>query len=250
MGLIVAGPLAITHRQDLPLERAYGHYAIAVASRLTAGHPRNPLALDPRATATGRDEYTGSCAECHGATGDGKGVFGQATYPPATDLTSADAKEKSDAELFWITKSGLSFTGMPGFADQYDDTQIWALVSYLRALQRGQADPVVVPTPTRTQLAVADPHGNAVQRGAVVYFASGCQSCHGAIGDAPGNLALSGGGREAGGAVRRGRRGMPAYGPDQIGDAQLADLEAYLSTFAGQQQGLAPGQFRRVPSNG
>lgn len=246
--LFVATPLALVHRQDLPLERQYGNVAVSVAARLQAGNAANPVANSPRAVAAGRDAYTGSCASCHGATGDGTGAFGQATYPPATDLTSGDAKEKSDAELFWITKNGLSFTAMPGFGQQYNDQGIWSLVSYIRALQGGQADAVIVPTPTMLQLAAANPSGDAAQRGAAVYFAQGCQGCHGPIGNAPGNLSLRGRGET--GAIRRGRPGMPAYGPDQLSDAQLADLETYMQTLAGQQQGRAPEQFRPVsPTN-
>ncbi len=244
LGLVFVAPLIVMHRQDLPLEQQYGHYVIAFAARLNAGQDQNPVAGNPRAIASGRDAYTGSCAECHGANGDGKGAFGLATYPPATDLTSHDAKEKSDAELFWITKNGLSFTGMPGFGDQYSDQQIWELVSYVRALQNGQANPPAVPTPTMAQLAQADPNGNAVQRGAAVYFAAGCARCHGAVGNAPGNLAL-GGGREADRAIRDGRRGMPAYGPDQISDAQLADLNAYLDTFTGRRRESESGEGDR-----
>jgi mono/diheme cytochrome c family protein len=58
-----------------------------------------------RATTAGRFEYSGSCASCHGATGDGRGVFGQTTYPLPTDLTSAEAMALSEAQLFWITKN-------------------------------------------------------------------------------------------------------------------------------------------------
>lgn len=232
--VVVGLPWAVGHRRDLPLERFYGNAAVSVASRLQAGSPSQPLPTDSRALATGRDAYTGSCAQCHGATGDGKGIFGQATYPPATDLTNGDAKEKSDAQLFWITKNGLSFTGMPAFGGQYDDQTLWDLVAYVRALQNGQAAPAAVPAASAAQLAQADPHGDAAQRGAAVYFAQGCQTCHGPVGDAPGELALGRGGREAQEAVRRGRRGMPAYGPDLISDGQLTDLEAYLATFPGR----------------
>lgn len=249
VGLVIGGPLLVAHRNDLPLERLYGSYAVSMVARLGAGNEQNPVAGNRRALITGREAYTGSCAQCHGAKGDGRGVFGQATYPQATDLTSHDAKEKTDAELFWITKNGLSFTGMPGFGDQYDDQQIWALVTYIRALQNGQAQAIAVPTPTSEQLAVASPSGSAAERGAAVYFAAGCHTCHGAVGNAPGELGLFGA-REVDEAVRQGRRGMPAYSPDQISDADLADLAAYMSTFSGQRQGLAPGQFRRLPSNG
>jgi mono/diheme cytochrome c family protein len=246
--LIVGAPLVLMHRQDLPLETTYGSAVVSVAARLQAGNATNPLANNRQAVLGGRDAYTGSCASCHGADGKGNGVYGQATYPPATDLTTENAREKSDAELFWITKHGLSFTGMPGFGDQYSDQNIWSLVSYLRALQNGQPQAVQVPQTTKAQLQQADPNGNAVQRGAAVYFAQGCADCHAAVGNAPANLALRGAGEM--GAVRRGRPGMPAYGADKISNAELNDLEAYMASFAGQQQGLAPGQFRRVPAGG
>jgi mono/diheme cytochrome c family protein len=232
---VVGAPLALNHHQDLPLEQQYGHAVIGIAARLGAGNASNPVANNPRTVTAGRDAYTGSCAECHGATGDGKGAFGQSTYPTATDLTSHDVVEKTDAELFWITKSGLSFTGMPGFGDQYNDQDIWFIVSYLRALQGGQQAAITVPTPSPSQVTQADPQGAAAQRGAAIYFAQDCQACHGSTGNAPGDLALRGAGET--GAIRRGRPGMPAYGTDRISDAQLADLQAYLQTFASQRQG-------------
>src|SRR5579859_443521 len=243
--VLFGAPLVLIHRQDLPFEQQYGHFAVSMAARLQAGSATNPLASNARTVAMGRDAYTGSCAECHGALGDGKGALGQSTYPPATDLTSHDVQEKSDTALFWITKNGLSFTGMPGFGAQYSDQDIWALVTYIRSLQAGQASPVSVPTPTTQQLAAADPTGSAVQRGAAVYFAQDCHQCHGPIGNAPGNLALRGSGET--GAIRQGRPGMPAYGTNQISDVQLADVEAYMQTLAGQQQGVAPGQFQPLP---
>jgi mono/diheme cytochrome c family protein len=247
VGVLIVGPLAIAHRSDLPLERVYGDFAVSLASRLHSGGTPSPSTQGQRAVQAGRLAYIGSCAECHGASGDGKGVFGTAIYPPATDLTTGDTKEKTDAQLYWIIKNGLSFTGMPAFGSQYSDQDIWSMVSYLRSLQQQQSAAVVVATPNAEQLAEADPHGNAVQRGAAVYFAQGCQSCHGAIGNAPGELGL-GGGRQTAEAVRRGRPGMPVYDAGQITDAQLADLATYMDTFAGQQQGLQPGQFQSVPS--
>ncbi len=58
---------------------------------------------------------------------------------------------------------------MPAYRDQYSDQDKWSLVSYLRTLKGDQAA-LQVPTPTAEQLALADPKGNAVQRGAAVYF--------------------------------------------------------------------------------
>jgi mono/diheme cytochrome c family protein len=228
--LFVALPIALTHRTDLPGERGYAALVVSLVARVAAGNATNPLANDPRALDAGREAYTGSCAVCHGAKGDGRGAFGPATYPDATDLTLAVTKEKTDAELFWIIKNGLSFTAMPGFGDVYKEQDIWSLVSYVRALGRGGTAAIDVRAATASDLALADPKGDAVARGAAIYFAQGCALCHAANGEAPGSLFIRG--RIETEIVRRGERGMPAYGKDQISDAELKDLEAYLLRFA------------------
>jgi mono/diheme cytochrome c family protein len=229
--LVAALPFALTHRQDLPLERVYGNAAVSVVSRILGGEAANPVANDPRALATGRAAYTGSCAVCHGAKGDGRGFFGRTTYPDATDFRSEAAKSKTDAQLFWIVKNGLGFTAMPAFGGQYKDAEIWAIVAYIRALQRGTASALAIPEPSVAQLAAADPAISRQTRGAAIYFALGCHLCHGPEGDAPGELSIRG--RIQTEIVRTGDdRGMPAYGMDVISDAELADLETYLLRFA------------------
>jgi len=228
---VVAIPLALAHRQDLPLERWYGNAAVSLISRIESLSVGSPPSSRARGSESGRLAFTGSCASCHGAKGDGRGVFGPTTYPPATDLTTSDAKEKSDAQLFAITKNGLGFTAMPAFGAQYSDQEIWGFVTYIRQLQSGGASPVNIEPPTSAQLALADPTGDQVHRGAAIYFAQGCQYCHGAVGGAPGELALRG--RSEIEAVRSGRPGMPAYPATAITAAELADLRAYLATFAG-----------------
>ena len=119
---------------------------------------------------------------------------------------------------------------MPAFADSYKDQDIWSLVAYLRELQRGGASAIDVPPASGSDLSLADPRGDAVARGAAVYFAQGCALCHAANGEAPGSLFIRG--RIETEVVRRGERGMPAYGTDRISDAELKDLEAYLLRFA------------------
>jgi mono/diheme cytochrome c family protein len=248
LALGVGAPLTVAHRNILPLERWYGDAAVGIASRVGGAGATAPPA-GRGAVVAGMRAYTGSCASCHNANGDGRGLFGPATYPPATDLRGHDAREKTDAQLFWIIKNGVSFTGMPAFGGQYGDAEVWALVAYVRALQgqassgaAGEAAPasLVVPTPTADQLAPADPQGDDVHRGAAVYFAQGCASCHGATGEAPGELALrTGQARETPEALRQGRPGMPRYGPEQVSDAELADLLAYLRTFPAGGRGRA-----------
>ncbi|MBV8084444.1 MAG: cytochrome c, partial [Chloroflexi bacterium] len=148
---------------------------------------------------------------------------------------------KSDAELFWIIKNGVSFTAMPGYANQYQDAEIMNMVQYVRSLAKSPPQPIQVPAPTSQQLASASSSGSAVERGAAVYFAQGCQDCHGATGNAPGQLAL----RELGEpnqAVRRGRPGMPAYSTDKISDSELNDVLAYMRSWPRPSGGARPAE--------
>lgn len=223
---LIGLPLALTHRSELPLERSVAAAAVSAVVALSAGDAKNPVAGNASAIATGRAAYTGSCALCHGALGDGRGRFGTSTYPPAADLLAEGPRSRTDAQLFWITRNGLSFTAMPAFSDVYSDDQIWAIVAYLRELQRGTTRPVDVPASTVGQLSAADPRGGPVARGAAIYFAQGCALCHGPNGDAPDGLGLRG--RVGTHVVRGGQPGMPAFGTDRIAESQLADLEAYL----------------------
>lgn len=252
LGVVLIGPLVIAKRSDLPLERAYGNFAVSLAARFAGGNQQNPVAQTARAVLAGRDAYTGSCAVCHGAIGDGRGAFGTATYPNATDLTSHDAVEKSDSQMFWIIKNGLSFTGMPGFGAQYSDQDIWSVVTYVRALQNPstqptaagrqspqlQFGPIDVPKPTSDELDRADPtSSDPAARGAAIYFAQGCHTCHGAVGDASANLGLvHGGGDDPARAIRGGRPGMPAYNQAMLSDTELSDLQAYLATIGSTQR--------------
>jgi len=240
--LWLAPPLALLHHHDLPFERLYGNAAVTLAARLGgAGNRAGPSVTGAGPVVRGREAYTGSCASCHGDKGDGRGVWGQASYPPATDLTAQTVRVKTDAQLFWIVKNGLGFAGMPAFGGQYSDENVWSLVTYMRVLQQRQGSPPAIPTPTTEQLSAADPGGDSVQRGAAVYFAQGCHFCHGPIGDAPANLGLFGD-EDITKPVREGDRdGMPFYSSDRITDAELADLAAYFRTFA-DRQGLQPGR--------
>ena len=134
VGLFVAAPQALLHHEASDLERTYGSAMVSLAARFNV--PQRLPDAGPQAAKRGRQAYADSCAQCHGAVGDGKGVIGQTTFPPATDLTSSEVRNRSDAELFWIIKNGLGFTAMPAYEQQYKDPDVSALVSYVRALQR------------------------------------------------------------------------------------------------------------------
>ncbi|HEY7295691.1 MAG TPA: c-type cytochrome [Dehalococcoidia bacterium] len=261
IGIFVVAPLALTHRTTWPLETGFGHFAVNLAVGARAGSAHNPRTADQATLEQGRNAYLGSCAYCHGPTGNGKGgSLSASLFPPATDLTAGDAKEKSDAELFWVIKNGLSFTAMPGYRDKYNDDAIWAIVAYLRALQgktsAAAPTPPAVPTPSAEQLSAANLQGDAAARGAALYFAENCFQCHGGAGNAAGPLGfrMLGPDAEVACQIRYGPNGMPVFDSAKLSDAQVADLIAFLRTLVANRAtpGAAgpPGGPRGTPPAG
>jgi mono/diheme cytochrome c family protein len=88
----------------------------------------------PESVTIGGMQFRGRCASCHGIEGRTPTDLGSAMYPPALDLGGADVQAWSDAEMFWIIKNGIRFTGMPGFGRALSDEEIWPLVRYIRTL--------------------------------------------------------------------------------------------------------------------
>jgi mono/diheme cytochrome c family protein len=90
--------------------------------------------FDSALVVSGFDGFRDMCVECHGAPGVDPGVTGQGLNPEPPEL-SEEAEEMSDGELFWVTKHGVKFTGMPAFGLTHSDEDIWALVAFMRELQ-------------------------------------------------------------------------------------------------------------------
>lgn len=160
-------------------------------------------------------------------------------FPQPPDFRSAELKARKDGELFWVIENGLSFAGMPAFKQQFSDQETWSLVGYIRALQNAP-DPsslaALLPAAVAPeQLPAIDPTSrDPAARGAAIYFAQGCQSCHGARGDAAGdlNIARRGGREPLTSALRRPLSGMPCYPASVISDPQAQDLAAYIAALA------------------
>jgi len=91
-------------------------------------------ASTPASIKEGDTLYGTECAACHGMDGRKLTDAGRWMYPRAADLTAPDVQQYSDAELFWIVKNGIRFSGMPAFAKVESDEHIWDLVHYLRTL--------------------------------------------------------------------------------------------------------------------
>src|SRR5262245_47093140 len=76
-------------------------------------------------SASAKTAYQQSCAQCHGANGEGTG-----NIPP---LATGRAQSATDGELFWYITKGDVNNGMPSW-QQLPDQQRWEIVNYLRVL--------------------------------------------------------------------------------------------------------------------
>ncbi|HWO13624.1 MAG TPA: quinol:electron acceptor oxidoreductase subunit ActD [Polyangiaceae bacterium] len=92
----------------------------------------------------GRERFGVYCTPCHGVDGGGQGMVHQrarallqGTWVPPTDLHQENLAYKSVGELFDSMSRGIR--NMPPYARQIDTADRWAIVLYLRALQRSGA---------------------------------------------------------------------------------------------------------------
>ncbi len=86
----------------------------------------------------GKERYEIFCTPCHGATGDGKGIImvGQYGYVPAPSYHEQRLVDASDGELYSAIYNGVR--SMPSYATQVPVEDRWAIVAYIRALQKSQ----------------------------------------------------------------------------------------------------------------
>ena len=96
------------------------------------------LAPGSAGIAEGQGIYLAQCASCHGANGNGQGVFSPALVKAAPDLSQAQAlARRSDAEIFGSVTEGVAATPMPAFARTLKEDERWKVVAFMRLLSLG-----------------------------------------------------------------------------------------------------------------
>jgi mono/diheme cytochrome c family protein len=95
-----------------------------------------PVDVTPDLLQRGRERFNITCAMCHGATGAGNGITKQ--YGLATVVTLQDDRIRgmADGEIFNTITNGKN-TMMP-YGSTITVADRWAIIAYLRALQRSQ----------------------------------------------------------------------------------------------------------------
>ncbi len=113
-----------------------------------------PLPVTAEMMKRGRQRYNVYCAPCHGLAGEGDGLVArraadlqQGTWVPPTSLQSEAVRGQPVGQLYNTISNGVR--KMPAYGAQISVPDRWAIVLYLRALQRTQnAKPADVPPET------------------------------------------------------------------------------------------------------
>src|SRR5262249_13771619 len=96
---------------------------------------KNPVPLDKDVMALGRKRFTVYCTPCHDATGSGMGVVPTRTNWLPTNLQEDRTRQFNDGEIYNVVTFGRR--NMPSYRFQIqNDRDRWAIVYYVRALQR------------------------------------------------------------------------------------------------------------------
>lgn len=81
----------------------------------------------------GAHHYGEMCVGCHGAPGVAHAEIAEGFWPEAPDLAKT-AGAWTPAQLYWIIKNGLKFTGMPAWGPSHSEKELWAMTAFVQKL--------------------------------------------------------------------------------------------------------------------
>jgi mono/diheme cytochrome c family protein len=108
------------------------HYAVNEGDKAGAAL-KNPLMRTKSVLDRGQKVFNTYCIVCHGPKGDGQG-FVVPPYPRPPSLLSDKVMKWPDGNIFHVITRGQNL--MPSYATQVPPEDRWAVIHYVRALQR------------------------------------------------------------------------------------------------------------------
>jgi len=123
-------------RTPVPGTVARGYLPGPVSTQDQAASLANPLPRTREVLALGRKVFMVRCALCHGPLANGVGSLGSAYGGKAANLQAPQFLAYSDGRIHWAIVNGKN--AMPSQAADLDPEERWAVVHYVRALQRAQ----------------------------------------------------------------------------------------------------------------
>src|SRR5205823_7401345 len=110
-----------------------------------------PIEVTPELMLRGRERFNITCAMCHGATAAGNGMTKQFGLATVVSLQDDRIRKMADGEIFNTITNGKNT--MMAYGPTVMVADRWAMIVYLRALQRSQAAAIAdVPPEHRAEL--------------------------------------------------------------------------------------------------
>ena len=114
-----------------------------------------PFPVSAEVMARGRERFDIFCSPCHGRTGAGDGMIVRRGYRKPPTFHQDRLRQAAPGYTFDVITNG--FGAMPDYAQQIPVRDRWAIVAYIKALQRSQhATLGQVPAGARAALESAD----------------------------------------------------------------------------------------------
>jgi thiosulfate dehydrogenase len=118
-------PVAVADPPML-LEKKLAHSALNARITKDPHIDAPPVPLNEATYVAGADIYKQNCAVCHGLPREAQSAIGKGMFPKPPELFHGTGVTDDPAwETYWKAKNGIRLTGMPGFKDSLNDTQLW-----------------------------------------------------------------------------------------------------------------------------
>lgn len=96
----------------------------------------SPVKLDLELLKRGRERYDIFCSPCHSRTGDGRGMIVKRGLMPPPSFHDERIVAYPDGQYYDVISNGIR--NMPSYSYQIPVHDRWAIVAFMRALQRSQ----------------------------------------------------------------------------------------------------------------
>ena len=105
------------------------------------GNPEvpQPAKIDDALLARGQQRYEIYCTPCHGRAGDGDGMIVHRGFPHPPSFYDQKVRSLNAAQIYEVINNGYGV--MYGYGDRIGPADRWAVIAYVRALQRSRTLP-------------------------------------------------------------------------------------------------------------
>jgi len=113
-----------------PFETRLAMGAVDAATERNAPRMNNPVPATDDNLIAGMKIYAANCAVCHGTLDNKPSPLAHSLYPPPPQLI-LHPMDDPDWQIYYITRTGIRYTGMPAWGKALTEDQMWKVTSFV-----------------------------------------------------------------------------------------------------------------------